>query len=96
MKRERLPIRRERFRDWKVFKHIEDGCRTMTQEDASPSQVRSCGSSIAHGQCVYAGPITTGVPLCHARIIVWNGCPFQALHASAISQTANELREDAA
>lgn len=53
----------------------------MTTFKERTSRYQACGSSIAHGRCVYAGEIMDGAPLCDARARVWNGCPFQSTHA---------------
>ena len=78
MKRLRLPKKRERWAEWKVHKHIEDPMSVQTKEHTI--RYRACGSSIAHGRCVYAGGFEQGAPLCDARQKVWMGCPFQATH----------------
>jgi hypothetical protein len=95
MKRERLRYR-ERLPpyDWKVHKHIEDPwTMSSTTDSSAPSPARCCGSSIAHGRCVYAGRIASGVTQCDARAFVWNGCPFKGVHtpSSAIAQSDEEL-----
>lgn len=73
-------MKRERFRNWKVLKSTEDATMsTRTEERTSPA-IRACGSSIAHGKCVYAAEIKLGVPTCGARARIWNGCPFQSTH----------------
>ena len=82
-------MKRERFREWKVLKSTEDQMATPTDGKTSPA-IRACGSSIAHGKCVYAGEISLGVPTCGARARIWNGCPFQSTHAYSPAQR-NEL-----
>jgi hypothetical protein len=89
-------MKRERFRDWKVHMHKEDAWTMLLDKPLDRLPVRSCGSSIAHGECVYAGPITNGACLCHARATVWNGCIFRATHNASLLPAARELDEDAA
>lgn len=78
IKRLRLPRKRERFAEWKVHKHIEEPNVTTFNEQGE--SLRSCGSSIAHGHCVYAGEIADGVPMCDARHRIWVGCPCASVH----------------
>jgi hypothetical protein len=92
VKRERLhKIKRERLRRWKVHKCTEEP--QVKQPDERTRTKATCGSSIAHGQCVYAGPIENGVTQCGARFYVWNGCCFRSTHESSPSRNALEHEE---
>ena len=76
-------MKRERFKPWKVLKHIEEPGAMSSQERTRTLAV--CGSSIAHRECVYAGDVRMGVPQCEARVRIWNECPFACLHTKQIA-----------